>query len=61
MKLLLNNKKTLPFIRIIENWQKSDNKYATCALIEVTNGKGLLYEVYGETPFASYLTLMFGS
>ncbi|MEZ3423935.1 MAG: hypothetical protein K1W39_09500 [Lachnospiraceae bacterium] len=61
MKLLLNNKKTLPFIRIIENWQKSDDKYATGALIEVTNGKGLLYEVYGETPFASYLTLMFGS
>lgn len=49
-------------IKIITTWQETDEDFfAPGALIEVVNGKGLLYERFMElVDDKSYCTLMFG-
>lgn len=52
-----------PDIRLITQWEgkTGDLFYVRGALVQVKNGKGLLYEYYSEAPDkATYDTLMFG-
>lgn len=54
--------KTDPNIRLITQWEGTTGDfYAPGALVQVINGKGLLYERFSEEPAdATYYTLMFG-
>lgn len=51
-----------PRIDIITRWEKKDQGfYAPGALIQVTNGRNMLYQCFSEEPGeATYCTLMFG-
>lgn len=51
-----------PRIDIITRWEKQDQKfYAPGALIQVKNGRNMLYQCFSEEPReATYCTLMFG-
>lgn len=51
-----------PTVDIIRTWQTPDKDFfAPGVLVRVTNGKGMLREVYGEHAQYTYNTLMFGS
>lgn len=56
--MLFANRSHSPSVRIIDTWEKSADRYASGAFIEVQNGLGKLHNVYGGTDNATYITLM---
>ena len=56
--MLSTKERYSPSVRIMDTWEKSADRYAPGAFIEVRNGLGKLHKVYGTTDNATYITLM---